>query len=148
MLQLPVLIKAIFLILSVTAIPIQQAALVHVLHRTTQWDPGKAEHLIDQIYSKGTHMKAMIQQDMLQEQTALVDGCGHQDSQKTHHRASQKPSLCNPKLPGTPVTDQGPINSKDSQLYQVDLQPPPFSPLAKSLFSVCLPAHMGQSLLD
>lgn len=69
-------------------------------YRTTQWDTGKAEHLTDQIYSRGTHMKALIQPEALQEQTAPADGCGHQGSQQTHHKASQKPSLCNPKLPG------------------------------------------------
>lgn len=100
MLQLPVLIKAVILILGVTAVSIQQAALLHVSHSTNQWGTEKAEHLTDQIYSKGTHMEALIQREILQEQTAPVDGCGHQNSQQAHHKASQKPSLGNPKLQG------------------------------------------------
>lgn len=83
-----------------TKYQIQQRALLHVLARTNQPDTEKAE-LIDHIYSKVTHAKALNQEEKLQEQTTLVDGCGHEDnSWQTHRKASQKQSLHKPKLPG------------------------------------------------
>lgn len=68
-------------------------------YRTTQWGTRKAEHLRPDLQQGHTY-KSTDSTRMLQEQTAPADGCGHQGSQQTHHKTSQKPPLCNPKLPG------------------------------------------------
>lgn len=85
--------------------PIQQGAPPHVLLRTDRPDTEKAEHLTVQIYSKVADVKAPIQQEEPQEQTTPADGRGHQDnSQQTHHKASQKQSPHQPERPEAWVT--------------------------------------------
>lgn len=140
-----VLIKAVFLILTVTAIPLQQAALLHILQNyPVRHRKSRAPHRPD------------LQQGYTYESTDSTRGATRADSSSRWLWTSGQPTNSSqsitktipvqPKAPRkAPVTDQGLINSKDSQLYWLDLQPPPFSPFPKSLFSLSLPAQMGQS---
>lgn len=95
-------------------------------------ETGTAEHLIDQTYSKDTHLKALIDKRCCKSRQLQPWAEDIRAAKKTPQSITETIPVQPRTARRAPVTDQGLTSSKDSQPCWVDLQPAPFCPFPRA----------------